>query len=186
MYKTFFRKLSEEENGTFKYHNKDVSIGFGVRSPNLIYKVTFDYKENEFTIVNQTGTNYVGYINCKISKHINTVPFRIEYISHFKSLFLKNKNRLRVITDNKNLAHFINTNESFQLLNEISKKDDYSPLINIEKYNHDYLMAKYHLEFNDWMEPVKPTIKLFKDIIDEFEKNTLNISYHNYLDLNSN
>jgi hypothetical protein len=56
MYKSFFSKLAEKENGRLQFQDKDISVGLGVSSPSVIYKVTFDYKGNQFEIGNRTGT----------------------------------------------------------------------------------------------------------------------------------
>ena len=66
MYREFFKNLAEKENGKFYFKDEDISIGMGVRSPNVLYKITFDYKNNPISIINRTGTAYVGIISCEL------------------------------------------------------------------------------------------------------------------------
>ncbi|MEJ6791534.1 MAG: hypothetical protein QNK89_02025 [Lacinutrix sp.] len=75
MYREVFDTIAKNENGKFNFKDKDISIGGGVRSPNVTYKLAFKYKENKFTIINRTGTAYVGTITCELSKTIQPIYF---------------------------------------------------------------------------------------------------------------
>ena len=74
-------------------------------------------------------------------------------------------------------------NGNFEALGKIADRDKFSP--NITCHNNDgwKLVAKYHLEFDDWTEPVEPMVALFKDLIAEFEKRIANISPKAYRDM---
>ena len=184
MYKAIFKELAEKENGKFYFQDKDISIGGGVRSPNVIYKLTFDYKDNEFTIINRIGTAYVGTISCKLSKTIQPIAFEINSISHIKNLFLRKKSRLNIHTDNENLRFFIENNRNYKLLSKIADKENFSPIITCEFDDNWNLISKYHLEFDDWTQVVEPTIELIKNLISEFEKRIANISNKSYREMN--
>lgn len=75
MYKDFFKKLAEKENGKFLYHDNDISVGMGIRSPNVSYRVIFDYKKNPFAIINRTGTAYVGLISCELDRTLQPLEY---------------------------------------------------------------------------------------------------------------
>jgi len=175
MYKAFFKELAEREYGKFYYHDKDLGIGGGVRSPNVIFKTTFNYKDNEFTIINQTGTAYVGTISCELSKTIQPIAFEISTISHFKNLFLRKDSRLKLTTNNSNLKYFLSNNDSMKVLSRIADKENFSPLITCELNDSWNIISKYHLEFDNWIDVIEPTIKLYKSLIDEFDKRIANI-----------
>lgn len=183
MYKAFFTELAEREHGKFYFHDKDVAIGGGVRSPNVIFKITFNYKDNEFTIINRTGTAYVGTISCELSKTIQPIAFEISSISHFKNLFLRKDSRLKIITDNSNLKYFLSKNNSIKVLSKIANKENFSPLITCELNNSWNIISKYHLEFDNWIAVIEPTIELFKNLIDEFEKRIANIPNEAYREI---
>ena len=52
MFKSEFKRIAEKENGKFYFEDKDISIGLGVRSPNVIYIIKFEYNNSYFTIYN--------------------------------------------------------------------------------------------------------------------------------------
>jgi predicted alternative tryptophan synthase beta-subunit len=56
MRKEFFKELTQKENAKFYFKDEDISTGGGVRSSHVIFKLKFVSKDNEFTIVQQTGT----------------------------------------------------------------------------------------------------------------------------------
>ena len=184
MYRKFFKNLAEKENGKFYFKDEDISIGMGARSPNVFYKITFDYKNNPFTIINRTGTAYVGTISCELNKILQPIEFEINNTSHFQNLFLRKKSRLKIKSENSNIKYFLTKNNSLNILNQIAKKDDFSPIITCEFDETWRIVNKYHLEFDNWIEPIEPTIELFKNLIDEFEKRIANISPKSYREMN--
>jgi hypothetical protein len=184
MYKSYFKNLAEKENGKFYFRDEDISIGMGVRSPNVIYKVTFDYKDNHFTIINRTGTAYVGSISCELSKSLQPIQFEINNISHIQNLFLRKKSRLKIIADNPNIKYFLTENENLESLSKIADKEKFSPIITCELDKKWQIITKYHLEFDNWTEVVEPIIGLYKNLIDEFEKRIANISEKAYREMN--
>jgi hypothetical protein len=168
--KGFFKKLAEKENGDFYLHDKDMSIGFGVRSPNIIFKVKFNYKDNEFTIVNRTGAANFGSITCVLSKKSQPIDFEINTISHLKNVFLRRKSRFNIKSDNTNLADFLKNNTALKLLSEVADKENFSPIMTYELDGSRAISSKYHLKFKNWTQVVEPIIELHKNLIDEFEK----------------
>lgn len=166
-----FKKLAEKENGEFYFQNKEIAIGGGVRSPNISYKVTFKYKGNGFTVINQTGTSNVGTIKCELSKTLQPIGFEVNTISHLKNVFLRKKSRFKIHTDNRNLMSFLSKNNAFKLLGDIANKENFSPIIKCELDNSWIISSKYHLEFTNWVQVVVPIIALYKNLIDEFERN---------------
>ncbi|WP_299894312.1 hypothetical protein [uncultured Aquimarina sp.] len=181
----FFKKIAENENGKLYLHDKDISFGDGTRSPNVIFKIKFEYKSNQFTIVNQTGTNYVGTISCKLSNDLQPIPFEIDTISHLKNLFLRRKSRFVLKSENQNVLHFLKTNNALNLLSEIADKEDFRPLVVCSLDGYWSIVCKYHLEFDDWTQVIEPIIALYKNLIDEFEKRIANINHGQYRELNS-
>lgn len=184
MYKEFFKNLAEKENGKFYFKDENISIGMGVRSPNVLYKIKFDYKNNPISIINRTGTAYVGIISCELNTTLQPVELEITNISHIQNLFLRKKKRLKIKSDNSNINYFLTKNDSINILNQIAKKENFSPIITCKFDRIWKIEAKYHLEFNDWIEPIEPIIELYKNLIDEFEKRIANISEKSYREIN--
>ncbi|WP_298321387.1 hypothetical protein [uncultured Aquimarina sp.] len=184
MYKKLFKELAEKENGKFYYQDNDIAIGGGVRSPNVIFKIKFKYKDNEFTIINRTGTAYVGTISCELSKDLQPIEFELNTISHLKNLFLRKKSRFKINTHNRNLKDFLSKNSSLKLLSKIADKEDFSPIITCQNDCSWEITTKYHLEFDNWTQVLEPIIELYKELIDEFEKRIANISSKAYRELN--
>jgi len=184
MYKSFFRRLADKEDGKFYYGEGNIAYHDGSRSPNVTFKVKFDYKDNHFIIINRTGTAYVAEITCILSKTIQPIEFEINNISHLKNLFLRKRNRLYIKSKNLNIKHFIEKNENYELLNRIADKDKFSPLVKCELEKKWDITAIYHLEFDNWTEPIEPMIALFKDIIDEFEKRIAHLGPKSYGEMN--
>jgi len=170
MYKEFFKQLAEKENGKFYFKDENIAFGNGTRSPNITYAVEFGFKGNHFLIYNRTGTAYVANIICKLSKLIQPIEFKINNISHFHNLFVRRKSRLRVIADNQNIKHFLLQNENFKSLQKIADLKKFSPFIFCRLDNEWIINCEYHLEFDDWTEPVELIIALYKDCINQFEK----------------
>lgn len=184
MYKEFFKNLAEKENGKFYFKDGDISVGMGVRSPNILYKINFDYKNNPFTIINRTGTAYIGWISCELNKTLQPIEFEINNTSHIQNLFLRKKSRLKIKSQNSNIKYFLTTNGSLKILSEIANKENFSPVITCKLDGVWKIEAKYHLEFDNWMEPIEPIIVLFKNLIDEFEKRIANIGEKTYREMN--
>ncbi len=184
MYKAFFKNLAEKENGKFFYKDENIAFLDGVRSPNVIFRVEFDYEDNHFTIINRTGTAYVATITCVLSNTIQPIEFEINNITHFQNLFLRRKSRLKIKSDNHNIEHFLTQNKSFKTLEEIADRDKFSPIITCERENKWKIITKFHLEFDVWTEPIEPILTLYKDLIAEFQKWIANISAKSYRDMN--
>jgi len=184
MYKTYFKNLAEKENGNFYFKDDNLVFGDGVRSPNVTYIVKFDHGDNHFTVINRTGTAYVATISCKLSKSIQPIEFEINNISHFNNLFLRRKKLLEINTKNQNIKYFLTHNDNFESLERIAGNNKFSPIITCIKDKEWSIIAKYHLEFDNWTEPIEPIIKLFKDLIAEFEQRIANISPKAYREMN--
>ena len=182
-YKDYFKNLAEKENGEFYFKDEDVSIGMGVRSPDVVYKVTFNYKNNLFTIINRTGTAYVATITCELSPAMQPIAFEISTRSHIQQLFSTKQTRLKINAENANIKYYLNKNHSFETLSQIAKKENFSPYIACELNEGWRIEAKYHLEFDNWTDPIGPIIDLYKGLIDEFEKRITNMSEKAYREL---
>jgi hypothetical protein len=182
MRRKFFTNLAEKEGGKFYFRDKDIgsAIGLGVRSPNVNYIVKFLYKENEFTVLNSTGTSFCGEITCSFSSTTRPIKFKLNSISHFKNIFLRRKNRFKIKTKNENLEYFILKSQNMKKLNEISKKEAFDPTIICETNGINKITTKYHLEFDDWTQVIEPIIGLYKELIQEFESGHLNVSNKSY------
>lgn len=184
MYRDFFKSLAREKKGKFYFKDEDISIGMGVRSPNVTYKVTYKYKGNGISIMNRTGTAYVGVISCNLTSTLRPSKFEITNTSHFQNLFLRNKSRLKITAENSNLYHFIANNTALTQLDKIAAQHNFSPIITCTLCNVWMLEAKYHLEFDNWTAPVQPIVELFENLIDEFSKHYTYISEQNYREMN--
>lgn len=184
MYKSIFKKLAEREKGQFYFKDENIALLNGVRSPNVIYKVTFTYKDNHFTIIHRTGTAYVATISCKLSDTIQPIQFEITNITPLQNLFLRKKSRLTIKSGNPNLKYFLSKNENINKLSKIADKDKFSPTITCTCDTFWTIVTTYHLEFDNWTEPIEPIIELYKNLIDEFEKRIANISAKAYREMN--
>ncbi len=178
MIKSYFEELAAKENGVFQYKDTTVGLGDGSRSPVVTFLLKFTYKEVDVIIKNETGTAYYGTIIAKINGAKKSMDFEIETISHFKKLFLRNKNQYRIKAKHNGIKTFLANNQAIKELAEISKKTVFEPYIKGESHETTYsLVTKYHLQFDDWTQVLEPFIKFYKDFIDEFEnRNTSNYS----------
>ena len=75
-------------------------------------------------------------------------------------------------------------NDCINTLSQIAKKENFSPVITCKFDGVWKIEAKYHLEFDNWIEPIEPIIELCKNLIDEFEKRISNISEKSYREMN--
>jgi len=155
-----------------------------MHSPNVIFLVKFKYKDNEISILNQTGTSFVGNINYKLNKTLQPIAFEISSISHITNLFRRRKSRFKIKTENENIKYFLEQSSSLNQLSKIAEKENFSPLITCELNDFWSIESNYHLEFDNWTQVVEPTIKLYKALIDEFEKRIANVSNGNYREMN--
>lgn len=96
------------------------------------------------------------------------------------NLFLRKKSRFKIKSKNNNISFFLDQNAALQSLSNIAKKHNYSPWI-IYDTDTPKIVTKYHLEFDDWTQVIEPTIALYKDLIDEFEKRLSNLSHTQYI-----
>lgn len=166
MIKDFFIELANDENGKFYFQDQTIAIGGGVRSPELTCKVIFSYKSNKFELIHRTGTAFVGSINCSFRPVLKPISFKIISDSHFKVLFRKDKKRLKVISESSRIKDFLRDNDSLNCLNEIAKKENFSPTILCD----NFITTEYSLSFENWEQVVNPIIELYKNLIDEFER----------------
>lgn len=110
-------------------------------------------------------------IKCQLRSHLHPIDFSQENRSTIVTRLFKGKSNFNIDCKNNNFKHFLNTNIALQNLGEISSSTKFHPSINIESLNgENFIVCKYHLEFKNWMEVLKPMIKLFKNTITEFEK----------------
>jgi hypothetical protein len=167
MNKSFFETLAEQENGKLTINSENVSTNIGAKSPSIIYKLRLNYKECEIIINYKTGTSFVGNINCKLSKNIKATPFEINTISQLKSLFYRKNNRFKIITKKEYFYNFLINNEPLKYLNQVSIKENFTPIIICETNNID---CEFHLEFKNPTQVVKPLIEFLKNVIDEFNR----------------
>lgn len=180
---TFFKELARKEQGTFYFKDEDISLGMGVRSPHVVYRVEFVYKKHKFIVENRTGTAFVATITCRFASTLRPIRFSLHPLSHLKNLFLRKESRLSVSSENQNLQFFIENNNSFKKLNGIACEHNFSPAIECDADPVSQIVTTYHLEFDDWTEPVHPLIAFYKDLIDEFEKGQLNVIHTSYREM---
>jgi len=179
MRKSIFRKLADKYDGKFYFQDENYPMSDGSYTPNVIYLVKFTYKNCEVSVLNTTGKSYEANITCKLPNDIQVIPFEITPISHFKNLFLRRKKLLTVKTKNENISYFLEKNNALIMLNKLALKDNYSPWIVCSKKTNS-IVTKYHLEFDNWTEALEPTVQLYIDLIDEFEKGITNLNHSQY------
>ena len=170
MIRESFKKIAERENGEFYFNDENIATGGGVRSPDVTYKVTFKYKSNEFSIVNRNGNVAIDTFNCVLTSALQPIAFEIENISHIKNLFLRKESRLKIKSENKKIEYFLNQNKAFKKLSSIAAKENFSPYISCKLDTSWNIIATYHLAFNNPIQVIEPMIKLYKNLIDEFDK----------------
>ncbi|RMB57640.1 hypothetical protein EAX61_11040 [Dokdonia sinensis] len=184
MYKTIFKNIANQENGTSYFTDNDISIGMGVRSPHVVYLLKIPHKEFEIIVYNTTGTQFTGEIYVVLPKQIQNNNFKIETISHWKSLFFPKSKRFKIETKNKNLEYFIQNDIGLEYLSKIADRDKFQPRITGLNEKDQYrLEMKYHLEFSDWTDPILPAIQFFRNLIDEFAQLNGNIPIKSYIKL---
>ncbi len=183
MFKKFFKNVAEKENGTFYFKDESIHIGAGVRSPNVLYLVKFKYRDNEISVMNRTGTAFIGEIECKLSPTLQPIEFELTSISHIINLFFRKKSRFRIKSNNENIKYFLNNNVALKTLNEIAQRESFSPYIVCDLNGNKRITTEYNLEFDDWTLVVEPIIELYKNLIDEFEKRVANISLSAYREM---
>ncbi|MGB2684306.1 MAG: hypothetical protein WBC43_04745, partial [Olleya sp.] len=88
--------------------------------------------------------------------------------SHLKNLFLHKKSRLNVTTEHSNLKYFLSKNNALNILSEIANKEKFDPNITCQYDNVWIIETNYHLEFDNWTDPIEPIIELYKNLINHF------------------
>jgi len=186
MIKQYFKELAAQEQGKFYYYDEDVDIGGGSRNPYVIFLIKFYYRDHEIIVDNRTGTSFEGCITCNLASYAQPIDFEITSISHIANLFLRKKSRFKINCSNKNLGHFLKTNDSLKELSIIAQKEDFSPYIRCEERDGKYsIITNYHLEFGNWTQVLEPLIAFYKDIVDLLEKHIAHLSYDSYLAIRS-
>lgn len=171
MIKSEFIRIAKKEGGKLSYVDKDISIGGGVKSPNLIYALRIGHNNYEINIVNQTGTNYVAYINARFHVTKQSLDFDLTTKTHLSTLFSKTKERFKVKSNNSNIATFIRNDIGLNQLNTLANDTSFAPSINGSYDEGCYVLkSKYHLQFSDWTQVIEPFIQFYRSFIDEFGK----------------
>ena len=169
MYLTRLKKIAEIENASFVYNDKNIAIGGGVSSPKVQYQLKIPYNDNTIIIYHETGTAYFATLFCKFKTKQTSLDFTLSTKSHFMRLFSKKKPSFKIQTENINITRFLNNSNTIKELSVIADQRNFTPYI-VGKYANDSytLSIKYHLEFDDWTDPVSPFIQFYKDFIDSY------------------
>ena len=170
MRQEFFRKLAKEENGKFYHSDEDLAIGFGVRSPDEITKVIFEYNDSHFQVANRNGTAFVGTIRCTMALRLKPIAFEIEKLPYLYKRLFRKKHRLQIKTESHSFKSFLENNDYFKILNHLADTGYFNPLIMCKQIDKWMLITEYPLEYGDWKEVIPPIIGLYKDMLDEFER----------------
>ncbi len=72
-------------------------------------------------IVNKTGTQFYGHVSCDFSEPLANLEFEITTRSHFVSLFIKDKERIKTKTRSGKINSFLKQYTAFRELCRISK-----------------------------------------------------------------
>ncbi len=166
-----FKEIVIKENGTFYFSDNDIDIGDGVNSPRVIFYLKIPYKNYEISIINETGTAYVGTYFCSLPLALKAPDFTIETRSHLSTLFSRNKKkRFKITTEHTKLNEFLNKNSSLTMLNTIAKDTIFEPYFYGKKSKTDYqFKIEYHLQFDNWTQVLEPLIAFNKEMIDALE-----------------
>lgn len=169
MLSKLFKDIAEEEGAKLEITDEILDFGDGSRCPHLVYKIRLIYKEKHINFINKTGTQFYGLVSCDFPEKLKNLEFEITTRSHFTSLFVKNKERIKITTQSAKINSFLKQSSAFRELVQISNNTVFEPWIlakNIEeKYN---ITTKYSLQFSDWTQSIRPIIKFQKEFIDYF------------------
>ncbi len=169
MVKTRFKKIAEEEGAALKISDEDIPLGGGVRSPNLVFLLTLNYKGKKITLYNATGTSYEGRVTTVIGEPKDALTFEMTTRNHFINLFYFNKNRFTVRTKNPNIESFLRNSSALKRLKKIAQDTAFEPRIAGENNKDGFqLIITYHLQFSDWTQVVSPLLQFHKEFIDRF------------------
>ncbi|WP_396596409.1 hypothetical protein [Dokdonia sp. R86516] len=172
MYKSFFQNIATEQGGTFLYQDQDTSIGGGIRLPKVQYLLKIPIGDTEMNIINITGKEFSGHISMKLPKQPESHTFELTTNSHIKSLFIGKSKRFNINSDSSQMTEFLRNNSHIAILKEIAQEDSFQPIITgTNEDDHYMLIAKYHLEFDNWNSPVLPLMDLFKELHTRFVVN---------------
>ncbi|OAB81558.1 hypothetical protein [Cochleicola gelatinilyticus] len=169
MFKKEFKRIASLENGTFYYHDKNIAVGGGVRSPRIIYLLMVDYKGYTIKIKNETGFSYHGIITCEMKTNGKPLEFELTTRSNFSSLFRRNKERFQINARHLNVEAFLKQSDILKELEQVARKDLFEPTITgVYDGSIFRLTTKYHLQFSDWTQVLEPFISFYKQWIDKY------------------
>lgn len=117
-----FNRIATNENGTFRFRDKDIAIGGGVRSPYVVYLLTLEYNGYTINIKNETGLAYCGLILCTIKANGKPLEFERTTRSHFSTLFRRSKHRFRIKTDYVNVKTFLQQSPAVKELSHCQQR----------------------------------------------------------------
>lgn len=177
-YINIFKEIAAKEQGTFYFSDNVLDIGGGIDSPNVIFHLKIPYKGHEISIINKTGTSFVGTYYCTLPLGLKAPDFTIETRSHFSTLFSRNKKkRFKIATDHTKLNTFLEKSTTLNTLNTIAKDHIFEPYIYGINTSTEYqLKIEYHLQFDNWTQVLEPLIAFKKELIDALEYKSYIIS----------
>ncbi len=171
MLKTEFEKIAIEEGASLTIQDEKIDFGGGVRSPNLIFSLTLEYRGRTINISNSTGTYFVGRIDCIISNSKESFEFEMTTRSHFSNLFSRKKDQFKLVSQNINVEVFLGNSVGLSKLKTIAKNTLFEPTIFGQNVGNTFqLITEYHLQFSDWPQVIQPLILFYKEFIDRFRR----------------
>lgn len=185
MIKQEFQRIADKEAGKFYFQEENHLLSNGAHTPDLSFLIRMKYKDNEISVLNQTGTSFVGTIIGKLASHIRPIDFELTSISNLANFFLRRKSRFKIRSENEKIKYFLEHNDVLKQLSDIANNTAFTPHITIDNKNGvDRIITKYHLEFEDWTQVIEPMIELYKNLMDEFEKDIAHLSLNSYKQMN--
>lgn len=165
---TFFKELSEKENGRFHVIDEIVNAEIGARTPHLICHLYFKYKGKEIKIRNTISPSAYGFITCEIQNVGYYPEFSIRSQSNFLRLFRRSKSSFIIKCKNISQKLLLANNKYLTKLDFLAKESQFELTLFVKKTKGVYnLITEYNLLYENRKETLILLISFYKDLIDQ-------------------
>lgn len=167
MIKSTFEKLAEEENGQFHEQNKKY-YGRGMsHAPVSKYLLKVVYRDQEVSVLYELGNYNLAKVECILSSGLGVPEFRIKTKGQFWLIFNKTKDKFEIECENSNFKEWLLNRLKILGLDRISRDSLFEPKIFGRKEEGGFeIVTKYHLEFSNKENVIRPLIEFYKALID--------------------
>lgn len=166
--KNFLANIAAEENCELISRDEKISLGKGAYMVETTHQFAFNYKQSEILVICSFGAHAMATIFTRLQKQSHRATFSITTRSHFSTLFSRNKNRIRINSEDSNLTHVIKENPSIKTLTEICRHAEFEPFITGKNEENNYIIrTTFQLIFPERESVMKPLIQFYKDMIDQ-------------------